>query len=76
MPRSVALCGEKDIDFLWIARCQPIKRPHIFLDLAEALPDARCVMIAPNENATLWKSVSERAAGLRNVEFLERVPYL
>jgi glycosyltransferase involved in cell wall biosynthesis len=75
MPRKAPLAGEKDIDFLWIARCQPIKRPHIFLDLAEALPEARCVMIAPNENAELWKSVSQRAAGLRNVQFLERVPY-
>jgi glycosyltransferase involved in cell wall biosynthesis len=75
MPHAAAPRGEKDIDFLWIARCQPIKRPHIFLDLAEALPDARCVMIAPKENVTLWKSVSERAAGLRNVQFFERVPY-
>ena len=37
MPRTVPLSGVKDIDFLWIARCQPIKRPHLFLDLAEAL---------------------------------------
>lgn len=75
MPRTTPLSGEKDIDFLWIARCQPIKRPHIFLDLAEALPNARCVMIAPNENAALWQSISERAARLPNVTFIERVPY-
>jgi glycosyltransferase involved in cell wall biosynthesis len=75
MPRTTALNGEKGIDFLWIARCQPIKRPHVFLDLAEALPEARCAMIAPNENATLWDSVQKRAAQLPNVQFLERVPY-
>jgi glycosyltransferase involved in cell wall biosynthesis len=75
MPRTAPLAAEKDIDFLWIARCQPIKRPHLFLDLAEALPAARCVMISPNENAPLWQSVSERAARLPNVKFIERVPY-
>jgi glycosyltransferase involved in cell wall biosynthesis len=75
MPRPAPRAAAKDIDFLWIARCQPIKRPHIFLDLAEALPDARCVMISPNEDAALWRSVSARAASLKNVTFIERVPY-
>jgi glycosyltransferase involved in cell wall biosynthesis len=75
MPRSAPLVAEKDIDFLWIARCQPIKRPHIFLDLAEALPEARCVMIAPKEDAALWESLRERAARMPNVLFIERVPY-
>ncbi len=75
MPRTAPLSGEKDLDFLWIARCQPIKRPHIFLDLAEALPAARCAMIAPKENVALWESVRARATTLPNVQFLERVPY-
>ncbi|MEO8354030.1 MAG: glycosyltransferase family 4 protein [Chthoniobacteraceae bacterium] len=75
LPRTAPFDGRKNIDFLWIARCQPIKRPHIFLDLAEALPEARCVMIAPNEHAALWTSVEQRARALPNVEFHERVPY-
>jgi glycosyltransferase involved in cell wall biosynthesis len=75
LPREQPLSGPKDIDFLWIARCQPIKRPHAFLDLVESLPHARCVMIAPNENAELWSSVSDRAARLPNLTFIERVPY-
>jgi glycosyltransferase involved in cell wall biosynthesis len=75
MPRVVERSVEKDIDFLWIARCQPIKRPHVFLDLAEALPEARCVMVAPKEDAVLWESLRERAARLPNVRFIERVPY-
>ena len=75
MPRAAPRAVKKDIDFLWVARCQPIKRPHAFLDLCEALPDARCVMIAPNENAALWQSVAARAAEMRNLTFIERVPY-
>ncbi len=75
MPRTSPRAVEKDIDFLWVARCQSIKRPHAFLDLCEALPEARCTMIAPNENAALWQSVAGRARDLKNVTFIERVPY-
>jgi glycosyltransferase involved in cell wall biosynthesis len=75
MPRTTPRVAGKDVDFLWIARCQPIKRPHAFLDLCEALPEARCVMIAPNENAALWESVAARAARVKNLTFIERVPY-
>ncbi len=75
MPRTSPRVVEKSIDFLWVARCQEIKRPHAFLDLCEALPEARCVMISPNENAALWQSIADRAATLKNVRLIERVPY-
>ena len=75
LPRTAPPTGVKDLDLLWIARCQAIKRPHHFLDLAEALPSARCAMICPREDATLWTSVQERAARLGNVAFHEHVPY-
>lgn len=65
----------KDLDLLWIARGQAIKRPHHFLDLAEALPSARCAMICPREDAALFQSVEARATRLANVEFHEHVPY-
>ena len=66
---------EKDTDFLWVSRCQNIKRPMLFLDLAEALPDRSFTMICPPENRTLWDSVSARAAKLPNLKFIESVPY-
>jgi glycosyltransferase involved in cell wall biosynthesis len=75
LPRKEPRMAEKSLDLLWVARCQPIKRPHIFLDLAEKLPQARCRMICPREDAMLWDSVAERARGLPNLEFVERVPY-
>ncbi|MEI8312180.1 MAG: glycosyltransferase family 4 protein [Verrucomicrobiota bacterium] len=68
------VCG-KPTDLLWVSRCQPIKRPHLFLDLALRLPEARCRMVCPREDVALWNSVSARAAGIPNVEFIERVPY-
>lgn len=75
LPRSASRAPEKPIDLLWVSRCQPIKRPHLFLDLAGQLPEARCRMVCPREDVALWNSVSIRAAGIPNVEFIERVPY-
>jgi glycosyltransferase involved in cell wall biosynthesis len=65
----------KEYDLLWVARCQPVKRPGLFLDMAEHLPHARCRMICSPQDQKLWVSIRDRAATLPNVEFFERVPY-
>lgn len=75
LPRAFARDAQKTVDLLWIARCQPIKRPHLFLDLAERLTGAQCRMVCPREDEGLWETVAERALALPNVEFIERVPY-
>lgn len=75
IPRSTQRNAEKQIDLLWVSRCQQLKRPHLFLDLAEGLPDARCAMICPPEDKELWNTVAERAAKLPNLKFIEKVPY-
>ncbi|MFM7374801.1 MAG: hypothetical protein ACKO39_06590, partial [Chthoniobacterales bacterium] len=67
--------NQKTVDFLWVARCQRIKRPHLFLDLAERFPEAKCEMICPREDLELWQEVSDRAKGLANLTFRESVPY-
>jgi len=67
--------AEKEIDLLWVGRCQKIKRPHLFLDLVEQLPELCCEMICPKEDAVLWDKVAARAATLVNLTFHERVPY-
>jgi glycosyltransferase involved in cell wall biosynthesis len=65
----------KDIDLLWVGRCQHIKRPHLFLDLVERLPEVHCEMICPREDEQLWNTVADRAQTLPNLVFRERVPY-
>lgn len=75
LPRTAPRTVSKEIDLLWVARCQPIKRPHLFLDLVEQLPAAHCQMICPRENIKLWESVRTRAATIPHLTFLERVPY-
>lgn len=75
LPRKEPRTPAKDVDFLWVSRCIALKRPHLFLDLAEAMPTARFEMIAPAEDRALFQSISERAEKLRNVKFHEHVPY-
>lgn len=75
VPRHFPRTARKSIDLLWVSRCQELKRPHLFLDLAEAIPEARCLMICPAENRKLWDSVAARASGIPNLEFIEKVPY-
>jgi len=75
LPRKEPRTVEKTLDLLWVARCQLIKRPHLFLDLVERLPEARCRMICPREDIALWESVASRASKFQNLDFIERVPY-
>ena len=75
LPRKHTMTAGKTEDLLWIGRCQSIKRPHLFLDLAQRLPHARCTMICSREDIPLWEGVSARAKTMKNITFLERGPY-
>jgi glycosyltransferase involved in cell wall biosynthesis len=75
LPRRGPLTAGKDIDFLWVSRCQPIKQPHLFVDLARALPEFSFVMICPPENRGLWDEVAAAARGVPNLRLIESVPY-
>lgn len=75
LPREKPLTLEKTTDFLWVSRCQRVKRPQVFLDLVERLPGASFRMVCPREDVDLWESVQARAKGLANLDFVERVPY-
>jgi glycosyltransferase involved in cell wall biosynthesis len=59
--------------FLWADRFVDYKRPEIFVELAENLPDIRFRMVAPMTGATdaaFAASLRERAAKLPNFELL------
>lgn len=74
-PRAKPLDAGKQVDFLWVSRCQPVKRPHLFLELVQSLPDASFEMICPAENRALWDEVARVAADCPNLRFIESVPY-
>lgn len=65
----------KSRDLLWAARCHPVKRPQLFLELARRLPAARCRMICAPQDTGLFEAVRARAAALPNLEFVPGVPY-
>ena len=66
---------EKSVDLLWVARCDAVKRPELFLELARRFPNSSCLMVCSPHDRLLWNRVREQAGGLPNVEFLETVPY-
>jgi glycosyltransferase involved in cell wall biosynthesis len=74
-PRRGPRTADKDIDFLWVSRCQAIKRPELFLELARALPEFSFVMICPPENRALRDKVDEAAQVLPNLRLIDSVPY-
>lgn len=67
--------ADKVVDLLWVARCEDVKRPELFLDLAESLPSARCRMICAPHDPELLARMKSRALSLANVEFVEGVAY-
>ena len=67
--------GDKSVDFLWVSRCQPIKRPRLFIDLARAIPSASFEIICPPEDRGLWEEISRLADACPNLRLIESVPY-
>ncbi len=60
---------------LWVARVHPMKRPELFLDMAERHKGVSFTMImAPNpEHEELFEKCRARAEALNNVEFVSGV---
>jgi glycosyltransferase involved in cell wall biosynthesis len=62
---------------LWVSTIRELKRPDLFLDLAEALPSYQFQMIGgPGHGETrLYDEIKARAGTISNVEFLGFVPF-
>jgi glycosyltransferase involved in cell wall biosynthesis len=62
---------------LWVSTIRHVKRPHLFLDLAEALPQHEFTMVGGRDlmDRALYEDVAARAARLPNVRFEGFVPY-
>lgn len=65
------------IDVLWVANIRDCKRPDVFLQVAQQLPELNLVMIGGEMQGeeAMFVDVTERAAGMDNVNFLGAVPY-
>lgn len=62
---------------LWVGMIRQIKRPDIFLDIVQSLPDLKFVMVggAGVGELPLYGAISARATTLDNLSFKGFVPY-
>jgi glycosyltransferase involved in cell wall biosynthesis len=70
---------------LWVSRCEPLKRPGLFIDLARRVPDERFLIIMPHARKgdsvldeqidIMIAEVKKAAAKLKNLEYIESVPF-
>lgn len=76
-PPATNRCAHENRDgFLWVGRLKVYpKRPHLYLDLAEAVPSATFRIAAiPGPDETYQRKIERRAAELENVQYLGAVP--
>jgi glycosyltransferase involved in cell wall biosynthesis len=75
IPAESTLSGRSSV--LWIARCHPMKRPGLFLELARRLPDLQFVMVlAPTHDRTaeLFNKIKQEAASISNLQLIPGLP--
>lgn len=61
---------------LWVGRSTPLKRPGLFIDLAEKMPAERFTMICQRATGDRdFQALIERAEKVKNLEFIRRVPF-
>ena len=68
-------CAERDI-ILWVASCQPLKQPELFMELAQRYPRTRFVMITTPRVRSHFDETCARAAGVPNLTVIQGVPDL
>ncbi|MBK5210903.1 MAG: glycosyltransferase family 4 protein [Coriobacteriia bacterium] len=55
---------------LWIGRCDPVKRPWIFLELAKVLSQFQFKMVCPAADRALHREIIAEAMTIENLEFV------
>lgn len=61
---------------LWVSRCDPWKKPEIFLDLAQKNPDLSFTMICPPaSDKNYFNEIKRKAEEVKNLIFLDFVSF-
>lgn len=61
---------------LWVGRSTKVKRPELFIDLAESTPNEKFVIICQRGTGDNdYEKIVSRAKQVKNLEFIERVPF-
>jgi len=76
-PGSCDVVNAMDKVVLWVGTIRRVKRPDLFLDIAEMLPDYRFIMVGgpDGRDSTLYDETRMRAALMDHVEFVGFAPY-
>lgn len=64
-------------DILWVGRFDTLKRPELFIELANVFPNENFIMICPyNKNHfNSWEKMKETIKHFKNFELIEKVEY-
>lgn len=67
----------RDIDALWVSNIRPIKRPEMYLSLAEGMPGAHMHMAGGTQpgHERQYAAIQERARQIASLTFHGPVPY-
>lgn len=61
---------------LWVGRSDKIKRPELFIDLAEKIPNEKFVMICPRATGDeKYEELLARVGYVKNLQFIKYVPF-
>jgi len=72
---SSSIQSERDY-VLWVGRSTQVKRPELFVELAQSIPDEKFVMICQHGfGDEQYDSLIERASHVENLEFIKRVEF-
>jgi glycosyltransferase involved in cell wall biosynthesis len=77
VPDSTLPLSERDICVLWVSNIQRLKRPEVFLELAQRLPTLPASMVGGPQPKTrqLFEQVRIAASHVSNVTFHGPLPY-
>ena len=67
----------RDIAALWVSNLRHLKRPDLFLDLAQSAPEMACNMVGGSMagESQIFTETESRASGIPNLTFSGSVPY-
>lgn len=68
-------CAKRDT-VLWVGRSAPVKRPELFIELAERTPNEHFTMICRRATGDQkYEELADRAKKVKNLQFLKRVQF-
>ncbi len=65
---------DRKSQILWVSRYDYMKRPEMFIRLAQALPEERFVMVMPGKEKAKG-SLSSETAGTENLTLIDSIPF-